>query len=157
MSDMLVNLLKLPHDPALFQRLSEDGVRIFRALTPDQIAVTEWVRAQFGKQAAGECMAAFARQPVACILAARGRTLLGYACYDATYRNFFGPTAFLESERGKGIGRALLLTALGSMRDVGYAYAIIGGVGPAAFYEKTVGAVLIPDSTPGVYCDFLQL
>lgn len=43
------------------------------------------------------------------------------------------------------------------MRDIGYAYAIIGGVGPAAFYEKTVGAILIPDSAPGVYRDFLQL
>ena len=157
MPDMLVNLLNLPEDPSLFQRLAEDGVRIFRALTPDQIGVTEWVRDQFGKHAAGECQAAFARQPAACILAARGRTPIGYACYDATYRNFFGPTAVLESERGKGVGKALLLTALRSMRDIGYAYAIIGGVGPAAFYEKTVGAILIPDLAPGVYRDFLQL
>ena len=31
MPDMLVNLLNLPEDPSLFQRLAEDGVRIFRA------------------------------------------------------------------------------------------------------------------------------
>jgi hypothetical protein len=37
------------------------------------------------------------------------------------------------------------------MRESGYAYAIIGGVGPAAFYEKTVGAFTIPGSEVGVY------
>ena len=41
------------------------------------------------------------------------------------------------------------------MRAEGYGYAIIGGVGPAQFYEKCVGAVLIPDSSPGIYRDFL--
>lgn len=40
-------------------------------------------------------------------------------------------------------------------RAEGYAYAIIGGVGPVAFYEKCVGARVIPDSTPGIYRDFL--
>ncbi|MCK7506256.1 MAG: hypothetical protein MZV70_20760 [Desulfobacterales bacterium] len=35
------------------------------------------------------------------------------------------------------------------MRDDGYAYAIIGGVGPAAYYAKTVGATLIEGSSPG--------
>jgi len=35
-------------------------------------------------------------------------------------------------------------------------YAIIGGIGPAAFYEKTVGAVLIENSTSGIYKDFLS-
>ena len=29
------------------------------------------------------------------------------------------------------------------MRDAGYAYAIIGGVGPAEYYARTVGATLI--------------
>ena len=33
----------------------------------------------------------------------------------------------------------------------GFAYAIIGGVGPAAFYAKAVGAVDIAGSTPGIY------
>ena len=39
---------------------------------------------------------------------------------------------------------------------MGYAYGIIGGVGPAEFYAKTVGATLIPDSTPGIYTDMLS-
>ena len=41
------------------------------------------------------------------------------------------------------------------MRDEGYVYAIIGGVGPADFYTKCVGAVLIENSAQGIYKDFL--
>ena len=42
------------------------------------------------------------------------------------------------------------------MREEGYVYAIIGGVGPVKFYEKCVGAQLIPDSDPGVYRYFIR-
>jgi len=44
---------------------------------------------------------------------------------------------------------ALLLSCLHAMRDNGYAYAIIAGVGPAEYYSKTVGATLIEGSSPG--------
>ena len=53
------------------------------------------------------------------------------------------------------IGRAMLLRSLAAMRAEGYAYAVIGGVGPQEFYKKCVGAMLIPDSVPGIYRDFL--
>jgi hypothetical protein len=33
---------------------------------------------------------------------------------------------------------------------------VIGGVGPIKFYEKVVGATVIPDSTPSVYADLLR-
>ena len=49
------------------------------------------------------------------------------------------------------MGAALTLATLASMRDAGYAYAIIGGVGPAAFYAKVAGAMPIEGSTPGIY------
>jgi hypothetical protein len=39
---------------------------------------------------------------------------------------------------------------------MGYVYGIIGGVGPIEFYEKTVGAVVVPDSDPGIYSDLLK-
>jgi len=45
----------------------------------------------------------------------------------------------------------LLLSALHAQRAQGYAYSIIGGVGPAGFYATTVGAVPIEGSTPGIY------
>jgi hypothetical protein len=37
------------------------------------------------------------------------------------------------------------------MREMDYAYAVIGGVGPASFYEKICGAFTIPGSEIGIY------
>ncbi len=37
------------------------------------------------------------------------------------------------------------------MRDDGYAYGIIGQVGPAEYYAKHVGATIIEGSAPGLY------
>ena len=82
--------------------------------------------------------------------------LVGFAAYECTRKDFFGPTGVIESERGRGLGRALLLASLWGLRELGYAYAVIGGVGPAEFYERAVGARLIPDSDPGVYADPLR-
>jgi hypothetical protein len=45
----------------------------------------------------------------------------------------------------------LLFACLEAMKQQGFGYAIIGGVGPAAFYSKTVGAVAIEGSEPGIY------
>ena len=42
------------------------------------------------------------------------------------------------------------------MREMGYVYAIIGAAGPVRFYQKTVGAIIIPDSEPGIYTDALK-
>ena len=61
----------------------------------------------------------------------------------------------LESARGLGLGKALLFKALEGLREIGYAYAIIGGVGPRDFYAKVCGAVEIPGSDPGTYADLL--
>ena len=41
--------------------------------------------------------------------------------------------------------------------DQGYGYAIIGGAGPIGFYEKSVGAIAIPGSSPGIYKGMLPL
>ena len=58
--------------------------------------------------------------------------------------------------RGQGIGEALLIESLTAMREAGYGYAVIGGVGPAKFYERVAGAIEIPESTPGVYAGMLS-
>jgi predicted N-acetyltransferase YhbS len=63
----------------------------------------------------------------------------------------------LESQRGRGIGQGLLLAALHELAHDGYAYAIIGGVGPVDFYIKGCGATLIPNSSPGLYKGMLKL
>jgi GNAT superfamily N-acetyltransferase len=90
--------------------------------------------------------------PLACFVAVeRTDTLVGFACYDATCRDFFGPELVAESVRGRGVGTALLLAALHAMRAEGYAYAIIGWASSVDFYRKTVGATAIEGSTPGIY------
>ncbi len=42
-----------------------------------------------------------------------------------------------------------------ALREIGFAYAIIGGVGPKEFYAKNCGAIEIPGSDPGTYTDLL--
>jgi GNAT superfamily N-acetyltransferase len=152
MPDMLVKLYALPPlQPALLAA-ARSGCMIRRATEADKVATLDWVRALFPTWCA-EAETAFASTPVTCYLALRGQAIAGFACYDATCPNFFGPTGVAELERGRGIGRALLLAALHAQKAQGYGYAIIGGVGPADYYAKAVGAVLIDGSTPGVYAE----
>ena len=156
MPDMLVKLYTLP-DPAPFiARAQAAGVTVRRAIAPEKHVVVGWVLEAFGSIWASECEVAFSNHPPSCFIAVEGSNLLGFACHEATCKNFFGPTGVHESARGKGIGAALLVTALHDMRAQGYAYAIIGGVGPADFYAQTVGATLIDGSTPGIYAGLLR-
>jgi GNAT superfamily N-acetyltransferase len=62
----------------------------------------------------------------------------------------------IESERGRGIGKALLISALRGLRELGYVYGVIGGAGPVEFYREAVDAIVIPDSEPGIYADLLK-
>ncbi len=77
--------------------------------------------------------------------------IVGFAAYECSRRGFFGPTGVREDLRGNGAGASLLMRCLEAMREMGYGYAIIGGVGPAEFYEKVCGATVIEGSDPGVY------
>jgi GNAT superfamily N-acetyltransferase len=97
----------------------------------------------------------FSRSPVSCYIAQLQKELVGFACYDTAALGYFGPTGVAETFQGKGIGKALLLTCLLEMKLIGYGYAIIGWAGPQEFYAKAVGAVAIPDSTPGIWKDWL--
>ena len=156
MHDMLVRLYDLPSLEDALEVSTRQGVVVRPALSLEKPRVVEWVQANFPVWTA-ETEAAFCRAPVSCFLAVRDQDLLGFACHDATCKNFFGPTGLLEKERGRGLGRVLLLATLHAQRAQGYAYSIIGGVGPAEFYAKTVGAVPIEGSTPGVYAGALSV
>lgn len=156
MPDMLVHLLKLPELAPILADFEEKGILIQRAMVPDMRRVTAWVQEHFGLRWASECEICFSRQPVSCFIAIKDKQIVGFSCHEATNRDFYGPVGVLESQRSLGIGRGLLLANLHAMREMGYAYAIIGGAGPVGFYEKTVGATVIPDSVPGVYKDLLK-
>jgi len=150
MPDMLVKLYDLPPLQLALDAAVRNGCEIRRACRADRPAILGWVSAVFPRWVA-ETETAFAHDPVTCFIALDDLEVAGFACYDATCSNFFGPTGVAENRRGLGIGRALLLAALHAQKAQGYAYAIIGGVGPADYYAKTVGAVVIEGSSPGIY------
>jgi len=151
MPDMLVKLYELPDLHETLCRTKGIGVETRRANPWEKSILSKWVDSNFSSAWALECETAFAAKPASCYIAVEKDTLIGFACFDCTRRNFFGPTGVAEAARGKGVGLSLLLACLHAMRDDGYAYAIIGGVGPAEYYAKTVGATLIEGSSPGVY------
>ncbi|MEM6333076.1 MAG: GNAT family N-acetyltransferase [Planctomycetota bacterium] len=151
MPDMLVKLYDLPADDPSLARVADAGIVLRLAMPYERTQLRAWIEQHFSAGWADEFEATLSNTPVSTVLAVRDGELLGFACYDATARGFFGPTGVAEASRGLGVGRALLVDCLRRMRDVGYGYAAIGGVGPAAFYEKAVGATLIEGSDPGVY------
>ena len=119
--------------------------------------VIDWVNQLFGSGWASECDVAFSHQPITCFLATQNGTIIGFACYESTWKNFFGPLGVAEQARRHGIGTTLLLACLHAMAAQGYAYAIIGATGDPAFYVKTVGAMPIEGSEPGMYRDRLRM
>jgi hypothetical protein len=157
MIDMLVRLYTLPPLAPLLDAARARGITVRRPRAYEKSQVTDWVRTQFSRGWADECEVCFAHAPVSAHIATHGGDIVGFACHEATHRNFFGPIGVTEGFRDHGLGRCLLITSLHAMRDLGYAYAIIGGPTDAvSFYTQAVGAVPIAGSTPGIYLDRLQ-
>ena len=155
MIDMLVHLYDLPDSTALYAEVVAKGVTLRRARAFEKHTVAEFAKTHFSPKWVSEVEVALTRQPVACFIATREKQILGFACFDTTQRGFFGPTGVAENARGLGLGKALLMKSLEALREIGFAYAIIGGVGPKEFYAKACGAIEIPGSDPGTYQDIL--
>jgi GNAT superfamily N-acetyltransferase len=156
MPDMLVNLLKLPPLSEELDAMRRSGVIIRRALPFEIGPIREFVLAHFSSGWADEISVGYANKPTTVYLAIRDGEVVGFGAYECTNRGFFGPTGVAESERGKGVGKALLIACLWGLREIGYIYGIIGGAGPTDFYSRTVGATVIPDSVPGIYAHPLK-
>jgi predicted N-acetyltransferase YhbS len=155
MIDMLVRLYDLPDSREIYRKVEEQGIVLRRARAFERHTVAEFAREHFSAKWVSEVEVAITRQPVACFIATKDKAILGFGCHDTTMRGFFGPTGVSEAARGTGIGKALLFKSLEALRELGYAYAFIGGVGPREFYAKACGAVEIPGSDPGIYADIL--
>lgn len=154
--DLLVNLYSRKMD-ALAERVTGVAATIRVALPPELHIIQTWVRENFSDYWVSELTVAMAHQPPGCLVAIVDGELVGFACYDATARGFFGPTGVAESQRGKGIGAALLYHTLAAMKAHGYAYAVIGGVGPVEFYAGAVGATPIPSDNEDIYQGLLRV
>ncbi len=155
MMDMLVRLYDLPDIEEELRKLGGEGVLIRRPGAYERHLVVDWVGRNFSPKWVSEAKTAFSRQPISCLIATREKEILGFACYDVTARGFLGPMGVAEEARKSGLGTALLVSALRGLRELGHAYGIIGGVGPADFYARAVGAVPIEGSSPGIYVDIL--
>jgi GNAT superfamily N-acetyltransferase len=152
MPDLLVNLLKLPS----LDQLKDEDVNIRRAQPFEITPVREFIEKNFSVAWADEISVGLANKPVTVVVATRDGRVIGFAGYECTRKAFFGPTGVVADERGRGVGTALLIASLWGLRELGYVYGIIGGAGPVEFYERAVGAIVIPDSQPGIYTDLLR-
>jgi GNAT superfamily N-acetyltransferase len=155
MIDMLVRLYDLPKSQEIYHEVENLGVIIRRPGAYEKHIVSSFIQEHFSAKWVSEFEIACHRQPISSFIATRNSEVLGFACYETSSRGFFGPTGVLQTARGMGIGKALLLKSLEAMYAEGHAYAFIGGVGPKEFYEKAVGAIEIPGSNPGIYVDIL--
>lgn len=157
MIDMLVRLYDLPPVETYLADAAGRGITVRRPRAYEKSLVVDWVAANFSAGWASECDVCFSRVPVSAHIATRDNAIVGFACHESTYRNFFGPIGVLEEYRADGLGKCLLLASLHAMRELGYAYAIIGGPTDAVgFYAQAVGAVPIEGSSPGIYVNRLR-
>jgi GNAT superfamily N-acetyltransferase len=157
MPDLLVNLLKLPPlEPSLVS-LKAAGINIRRAQPFEITPVRKFIEQKFSTAWADEISVGFAGKPVTVYIATRAGQVIGFAGFECTRKAFFGPTGVDEQERGQGVGKVLLIASLWGLRELGYVYGIIGAAGPVEFYQDAVGAIVIPESEPGIYTDLLTL
>jgi GNAT superfamily N-acetyltransferase len=156
MPDLLVNLLTLPSLEPLLLEMDTSGIVIRRARPFEIAPVRSFIENNFSLAWADEVSVGFASKPVSVYIATMDQAIAGFAAYECTRRSFFGPMGVAENLRGRDIGKALLLASLWGLRELGYVYGIIGRAGPVEFYEQAVGAIVIPDSDPGIYTDLLK-
>lgn len=156
MPDMLVKLYNLPPLEPVLQEAAGQGIAVRPAMHTETHRIRDFIGQHFAPGWVEEAMGCFHDFPVRCHIAVKDNSILGFCCWDTSARGFLGPMGVDPALRGQGVGRALLLSALHAMRSYGYGYAIIGWVGPAAFYEKVCGAQVIEDSEPGIYLGMLR-
>jgi hypothetical protein len=156
MNDMLVKLYDIPDDWSFIGKMEEQEITVRKPIGPEHQLIVRWVKEKFNPAWSSETQNSLANRPVSCFVAIKDKKMIGFACYDATALGYFGPTGVQGGFRKKGVGRALLVACLLDMKLKGYGYAVIGGVGPAEYYKKTVNAVDIPDSTPGLWKTWMQ-
>ncbi len=145
---MIVPLLALPDSGPDLRRVAAQGIVVRRAKAWELSPVRSFAEAEFSRNWADEIACAWAQTPRSVFVAMEGEAIVGFAGHSCAHPDVFGPTGVRADRRGRGIGAALLLRCLEDLRARGYIYAIIGAVGPAEFYEKVCGALLLPAEWP---------
>src|SRR2546429_6910343 len=129
MPDLLVTLLKLPPLERSLAKVADANINIRRVQPFEITLVRQFIEKNFSVAWADEISVGFANKPVTVFIATREGRVIGFAGYECTRKAFFGPTGVHETERGRGIGRSLLIAALHGLRGLGYVYGIGGAAG----------------------------
>jgi GNAT superfamily N-acetyltransferase len=145
--DLLAPLYNLPPLESI------SGFWIGNPLPHQRTAVLDFIESNFGKSWRDEASAAFAEPPVRLEVAVdeSNGEILAFCCWDCTAKGFLGPVGVTEKARGRGVGRAVVISVLHRMREAGYGYAIIGGAGPVEFFQSLCDARVIDGSESGIY------
>ena len=139
--DMLVNLYDLNETLA-----QNTDYQIKRILSPNIYLLENFIKNYFSEAWASETKASCYKSNPTCFIAVKDEQIVGFACFDATTKGFFGPLGVHPNYRKQGIARQLILRTLYAMTEDGYAYAVIGGVSDrlVPFYKKVCNAIEIP-------------
>lgn len=159
MTDMIIKLYDV-EQKNFDNELAKNGITIKRALSPDKSRITDFIKKNFSVGWANECDYALHNNPISCFIAVKNKEIIGFACYDATARGMFGPVGVRTDVQKSGIGKALLHKCLNAMKEMGYAYAIVGWVDTALdFYKKEVNAIEIPGSSAekSIYSNLIDI
>lgn len=116
--------------------------------SPDDL---EWIRRTFQGRWADEAAASrnwFARGMLDVVgFASFGQRSIRFwwleAWWDRDDVGIFGPMGVDRKARGLHLGVILARRALRSLKEMGFAFAVIPAVGPIAFYEKYCGAKVV--------------
>lgn len=152
MADLIVNLYEKDYLNDVDVKLRNDEIKIKRLLSPNADNLVEFVKTHFSEGWASEVKAGSYKEHPTCFVATHNDKIIGFACYDATAKGYFGPTGVDPNYRGNNVGQVLLLNTLEAMKHAGYGYAVIGGVNERVrgFYAKYVNFQVF-DVKPDLY------
>ena len=148
---MLIKLYELEDDRQFLSKQQALGIGLRKPIGPEKHGLIDWVADHFSAGWASETDVALSNKPCTCFVAVKDANIIGFACYDATALGFFGPIGVEKSHRKKGTGKALMTACLQDMKLKGYGFATVGVVKDTDYYKNAVGAIEIPDSSPGIY------
>jgi GNAT superfamily N-acetyltransferase len=127
-------------DAPLAHIVTEEGA--IRTSHEDAERVLAFVEAEFGRIWRFEAAKAFERAIPVIFHTEENGAVTGFAVHDVNNRGlgFFGPTGVAKAQRGRGLGRKLLLASLADLRRLGFARAVIPWTDALDFYRKSCGA-----------------
>ncbi|MEW6356607.1 MAG: GNAT family N-acetyltransferase [Planctomycetota bacterium] len=125
----------LPDYTQLIAQRAAEGITFHRPAMAEKREVQEWILRAFGEGWRYETGLAFREEKVTVWIARAGGKVCGFAASNATGRDYFGPTGVADDQRGKGLGRVLLVKCLEDMQADGRPIAWIPtGLGRISYY-----------------------